>query len=100
MIYEFKVLKSFTNDEGNGHTRDILAGDVIEIDLRMSEYDAFKEDNKDLLERYFSEPPALTYGAPKQPDGRFMERLSRIQQKYPGAKNMFDNAKYRPKREW
>lgn len=102
MTYTFKVI---SEDNPMKDQEDVgcrwHVGDIVEIELRISEYDAFKEETAAYLERYMEEAPAFKFGdVIKSPDGRFMERMDKIRHNYPGAKNMFDGTKWRPKREW
>jgi hypothetical protein len=77
--------------------------EIIEIQMPMSEYDGFKEQNKETLERYLDVVPMLTgaFGtyAAKLPV-TFANRLRQIEQNYPGAKGMLDNSKFNIPREW
>lgn len=91
--YCFKVIKENVNE--------IPVGELVDVSLSISEYDAFKEANKDHLERYFDVPNlGFNFDGKIQPDGRFMDRMAHIQQTYPGAKGMFDNTRWSPKRVW
>jgi hypothetical protein len=93
MTYVFKVVKSFDGLE---------VGEIIEVDLRITEYDRFKAAHPE-LERYIDVPPGfemINQAAKEGPDGRFMERMDHIRHHYPGAKGMFDQARWRPKREF
>jgi hypothetical protein len=75
-------------------------GSIVEIEMKMSEYDEFKQENAAYLERYFVDSPAFKFDGKLYPDGRAMERMSQIQSTYPGAKDMFKNSRWVPKREW
>jgi len=75
-------------------------GHVIEVELPIRDYDEFKAKYEGYLERYFVDAPAHMFVSTVTPDGRFMERLNTIKHNYPGAQNMFDNAKWSPKREF
>lgn len=90
MTYVFKVIKAF---------EDLEEGDLVEIQLPISEYDRFKAVHPE-LERYFDTAPAFKFVDMKVPDGRFMDRLDKIRRTYPGAKGMLDGARWQPKREW
>lgn len=76
-------------------------GDIVEIQLRVSEYDEFKRDHAHCLERYIEEPLMFKLDdTTKGPPGQFMDRMNKIRHTYPGAQHMFDNARFRPKREF
>ena len=93
MTYHFKCIKAFD---------DLNEGDIIEMDLKVSEYDRFKEAHPE-LERYFDEAPAFHFVdmvGKRGPDGRVLDRLDSIRRNYPGAKNMFENARWTPRRQW
>lgn len=90
MTYTFKVLTAFDGLE---------VGQIIEIDLKITEYDRFKAAHPE-LERYFDEPPAFKFAETLHPPGQVMERLDHIRNHYPGAKDMFNGTKWRPSREW
>lgn len=74
MIYEFKIIKT---------------SEIIEVNIKMSEYDAFVTKRKD-LERYIGTAPAVTYEGrtfgsgveTRQPDG-FKEVLAKIGENHP-----------------
>ena len=97
ITYTFKLIKyhhDFPKDWK------VMVDNVVEIQLPISEYDSFKKEYNGYLERYLGDVPGFKFDSTKRPDGRFMERLSNIQQNYPGAKDMFKDAKWQPKREW
>lgn len=93
--YEFLVIA----ENPRGHE----VGTVVEVELKFSEYDAFKKQHEAYLERYMSAAPPFelndTAGAMRK-HGKFMERMDHIRHNYPGAKGMFDDARFRPNREW
>ncbi len=70
MIYTFRALH---NDE------------IIEVEMKATEYDAFMIENSDILERYIGEAPAVRFDGKtffrdvqsRQPDG-FKEVLAKI----------------------
>lgn len=95
MTYVFKCIKEFEYAEGMV----LKEGEMIEVDLKPSEYDAYKAAHPE-LERYHDTAPGFRFADMVQPDGRFMERLDRIRHTYPGAKGMFEGSRFRPKREW
>lgn len=74
-------------------------GDLIEVDMKMTEYDQFKADHVAWLERVI-DAPAFVFGDTVKPPGKVMERLNHIKHHYPGAKDMFKNARFTPPREW
>lgn len=100
--YTFKVISEdnpMKDNEDEGARWHV--GDIVSVDLNVSEYDDFKKRCEAFLERYFDTPPAFKFGdTVKAPDGRFMERMDHIRHHYPGAKDMFNGTKYRPAREW
>lgn len=76
-------------------------GDIVDVELSVSQYDAFKAAHLHCLERYIDEPLIFRLNdASKGPDGRFMDRMNKIRHTYPGAKEMFSNTRWQPKREW
>lgn len=95
MTYTFLVISN-----NNPHPDIWHLGDVIEVELKVSEYDAFKKDTLLFLERYIEDPLPFTLGRGATVPGKAMERLNRIRHTYPGAKDMFHNARYVPPREW
>jgi hypothetical protein len=74
-------------------------GDLIEVDMKITHYDEIKSSNP-WLERYMDEAPGFVFDDKVKPPGKFMERMNYIKHHYPGAKNMFDNAKYTPPLEY
>lgn len=93
MTYTFKVIKAFDGLE---------VGEIVEVNLGITEYDRFKEAHPE-LERYFDEAPAFQFVdmiGKRGPDGRVLDRLDHIRRTYPGAKNMLDNARWKPKSEF
>jgi len=70
--------------------RDTITGAIIEKELSVSSYDAFKKANPN-LERYFDSVPALSFngrsfgGLDAQTDDTFKERLAKIGDKFPGS---------------
>jgi hypothetical protein len=94
MTYTWKVLKK---------CRWGKRGEIIEVQMSMSEYDEFKVNNQELLERYLDVVPMMTgtFGtfAAKLPSG-FSDRMRQIEQNYPGAKGMLKNSKFNHTREW
>ena len=70
--------------------RHTTTGEIISIQLRISEYDDFKKAYPD-LERYFDAAPAITFngksfgGVDARTDGGWKERLAKIGEKFPGS---------------
>jgi hypothetical protein len=96
--YTFKLLKYHKDFPKHWKT---MLGEVVEIEYPMVQYDELKEKYvPKYLERYLDATPSFTFDKNIAPDGRFMERMSRIQSSYPGAKDMFKDARWAPKREW
>lgn len=68
MIYTFRNLKT---------------GRIEEHDLKVSEYDSFKEKHKKTLERYLDEAPSFSYSGPgdfdgKKTDNAWKENMARL----------------------
>jgi hypothetical protein len=88
MIYEFKVIAPLPDPE---LTEKFPVGTIVEVNMKMSEYDGFVNNNPE-LERYIGTAPAVTfegrtYGGgygleTKQPDG-FKEVLAKIGEAHP-----------------
>lgn len=102
MTYTFRVINAdnpMKDHEDEGARWKV--GDIVSVDLRITEYDEFREETKSYLERYFDTPPAFKFeDSIKAPPGKFMERMDYIRHHYPGAKDMFNGTKWRPAREW
>lgn len=93
MTYEFLVIA----ENPRGHS----IGDVVEVQLSVSQYEAFKEEHKAYLERYIGSAPGFQFAESVRPPGQFLDRLDQIEHNYPGASGMMSsNAKYRKAREW
>ena len=92
MTYEFLV----TAENPRGHE----IGTVVEVQLSVSQYEAFKEEHKAYLERYIGTPIGFKFGESVTPPGQFMESMDYIRNNYPGAKGMMNDTKWRPAREW
>lgn len=101
ITYTFKILKHHKNFPESW--KDFEIGSIVEVDLNIKDYDAFKKKYDGYLERYLEEAPAFAIVdmvGKRGPDGLFMEKLARIRNNYPGAKDMFKDARWQPKREW
>jgi hypothetical protein len=96
--YTFKVIGEAPEEVER--RENIKIGDIIEVDMKITEYDAFKANNSHWLDRIIEEAPAFTFDDKVRPPGKFMEKLNHIKHTYPGAKDMFKDAKYQPPREW
>jgi len=76
MMYEFRLLVD---------AEELPAGSVIEVEMKVAEYDDFIAENSDILERYIGEAPAVRFDGKtffrdvqsRQPDG-FKEVLAKI----------------------
>src|SRR6185312_13973534 len=94
MTYTFKVLRKCKWGKKD---------DIVEVQMGMSEYDAFKAKHIHTLERYLDVVPAVTgtFGvmAAKLPTS-FSNRLRQIEQNYPGAKGMLKDSKFNHPREF
>lgn len=82
--YTFKVLEKLESHPN------FEVGDIIDLTIKISEYDAFKADHPQ-LERYFEEAPAFTYNGRTfgslraQTDDTFKERMAKIAEAHPGS---------------
>jgi hypothetical protein len=84
MTYVFKIIET---------------GELVEVELKMSEYDLFKKSHPE-LERYFEPVPFNFEGRVKTVPTQVTERLRRIEATYPGAKGMLKNSKFHHNKEW
>jgi hypothetical protein len=83
--YTFKVLQETPLYAGG-------IGDIIEVELKISQYDEFAKDFDGILERYFDTAPAFVFDGKafvadiqaRQPDG-FKEVLSKIADAHPAS---------------
>ena len=90
MIYEFKVIAPLPD---SSLAEKFPVGTVVEVDMKMSEYDDFAAKNPE-LERYIGTAPSVTfegrrYGGghgveTRQPDG-FKEVLAKIGENHPSS---------------
>ena len=70
--------------------RHIKNGVICEVEMNVSEYDAFKKANP-LLERYFDSAPAVSFngryfgGLDASTDNTWKERLAKIGEKFPDS---------------
>jgi hypothetical protein len=87
--------------------RNIETEEIIEMNMRLSEYDDFKENNPH-LERYYDAETLPSFGDSTrmsvpgigQPDARFeREVIGRIKEKVPGN-NLHKTHKTKMPREW
>jgi len=84
MTYTFKIIET---------------GEIVEVELKMSEYDAFKAAHPE-LERYIEAVAFNFEGRVNTVPGQASERLRKIEATYPGAKGMLNNSKFHHNREW
>jgi len=90
MIYEFKVIKPLPDP---ALAEKFPVGTVVEVTMKMAEYDTFIERNPE-LERYIGTAPSVTfegrtygggYGVEtRQPEG-FKEVLAKIGENHPAS---------------
>ena len=70
------------------HFKNKKTGEIIQMDLKITEYDAFKEEHPE-LERYHESAPAVTFngrtfgGLDTKTDDTFKEVLAKIGEAHP-----------------
>jgi hypothetical protein len=87
MLYDFKVIGNLKDKDGNV----LEIGTIIEVNIKMSEYDEFAAAYPQ-LERYIGTAPAVTYEGKtfgsgvetRQPD-TFKEVLAKIGEAHPSS---------------
>jgi hypothetical protein len=88
MIYQFKLLKPQTLDDGVVYPVDT----IIEVEMKYAEYDTFVEKYKDTLERYIGVAPSIVWDgvhfgtttSDRASDG-FKEVLAKIGENHPSS---------------
>jgi len=89
--YCFKVLEKIVTE-----TQTYEKDDLVEVEMKITEYDDFKEAHPE-LERYYDTPPNFTFDGTGRcnvlPNG-FKDRMKQIEKNFPGAKGMLDKSRY------
>ena len=92
--YTFKVIEPWEYNE-----QKLEVDSLVEIDIKISNYDQFKLDNPQ-LERYHDRPPSFTFfGKPTVVPYEFTEKLQKISQSH-GAPKMLEGSNFHHNRGW